>query len=65
MQHTIKRAVQSAYENFTSSRNTFVAQLLIIVLLGVLGLSIGQYLEEKANGPMILDWRQSTRSGGP
>ena len=58
MPHTIKRAVQSAYENFASPRNTTVAQLLILLLLGLIGVSVGQHLDAKAIAPMSFDERQ-------
>jgi hypothetical protein len=58
MQHAIKRAVQSAYENFASPRSTTVAQLLILLLLGLIGVSVGQHLDEKAIALISFDERQ-------
>jgi hypothetical protein len=57
VQNTIKQAVHSAYENFASPRSTLVAQLLIMALLALFGLSLGQYVDEKASVPMTFDGR--------
>jgi hypothetical protein len=57
VQHAIKRAVHTAYANFASPRSTLVAQFLIMALLALLGLSLGQYVDEKASVPITFDER--------
>ena len=57
MQHAIKWAITSAYENFTSPHNRLAARFLVVALLGLMALSAGQIIGN-AVAPIAIDGRR-------
>lgn len=51
----LTRAIRSAHSVFTSTGNTLLAQCLIALLLGVIALSGGGYIERHATETLAVD----------
>lgn len=55
MQHPTRRAAQLACKNFTSPHNRLAVKLLIVALLGLIGLSVGQFVGVDAITPIAIN----------